>query len=368
MEIFAVLYKIIMVTLVFSVLIIVHEWGHFITARRLGIRVERFSIGFGKKIFSRKSGDTEYMVSAVPLGGYVKMAGDERSHCQGKPDEFYSHPIGHRSFVVLMGPVVNFLFAYLCFYLLCVSGFPRWAPKVGEVSPGSPAQQAGLQKDDYIFAISGQDVQTWTDMQRIIRGSNQRELFFHVRRRGNIISKAIVPRLDELKNEFGQAESVPIIGIRPSGDFVLIRQGLLKSFGAAWRELIKIPILTFKTLYHIFVGDVPARGNIGGPVLIVVAIWESIRLGMAHVVYITAVISASLAVINLFPLPVLDGGHIFLMGLERMRGRPLSPRVDEWLTKAGMALLLLLVIFVFYNDITQFEIINNIKNFIQDLF
>jgi len=368
MEIIINILHFVKVLLVFSILIIVHEWGHFIMARRLGIRVERFSIGFGKKIFSRKSGDTEFMVSAIPLGGYVKMAGDERSQCEGKADEFYSHPVGHRSLVVLMGPVVNFLFAYVCFYLLFVTGFPRWAPKVGEIRPDSPAQQAGLQKGDYIFSINGQEVETWIDMEQIIRNSDQQELYFHIRRDGNILSKAITPTFFELKNEFGQKESIPRIGVGPSGDFVLETNGPLASLGLAWHELIQIPIMTFKMLFHISVGDVPAKGNIGGPVLIFWAIWESIRLGLAHVIYITAIISASLAVINLFPLPVLDGGHVFFMAIEKMRGRPLSPKIDEFLTKAGMGILLLLVIYVFYNDITQFDIIGYLKNFIQGLF
>ncbi len=368
MEFILFILKSLAVALVFSVLIIVHEWGHFITARRLGIRVDRFSIGFGKKIYSRQRGDTEYMVSAVPLGGYVKLAGDERGECQGRPDEFYSHPIGHRVLVVLMGPVVNFLFAYLCFYLLCVSGFPRWAPKIGKVHDDTPAQMAGLQADDYIFVINGQDVETWTDMQTIIRESAQQELFMSLRRDGEVLTKTITPQLDELENAFDQKVSVPVIGIEPAGDFVLTMDGPVASFALAWQELIQIPILTFKTLYHIIAGDVPARGNIGGPVLIVVAIWESVRLGITHVIYITAIISASLAVINLFPLPVLDGGHIFFMAIEKLRGRPLSPKLDEMLTKAGMALLLMLVIFVFYNDLAQFDIVAKIKGFVQGLF
>ena len=367
MEFIIFIAKVLAVLAVFSVLIIVHEWGHYISARKIGIRVERFSIGFGKKIFSRKVHDTEFMVSAVPLGGYVKMAGDERQQCKGRRYEFYSHPVGHRVLVVLMGPLINFLFALLCFYLICVSGFPRWAPKIGNVDEQSPAHMAGLQKEDYIFAINGFEIESWKDIQKIVRESPVQELYLNIRRGNQILMKTVVPRLKTLQNEFGQEKEVPVIGIQPTGDIVLVSSGPLVSVVLAGQELIKIPVMTFKILFHIIVGDVPAEGNIGGPVLIVAIIWEAIRLGMAHVIYITAVISASLAVINLFPLPVLDGGHILFMAIEKIRGRPLSAKSEELLTKIGMAVLMLLMLFVLYNDISQLEIMKPVKEFVNRL-
>ena len=364
MDFLIVMLKTLTVLVVLSVLIIVHEWGHFITARKLGIRVEKFSIGFGKKIFSRKKGNTEYMLSAIPLGGYVKLAGDERDQCQGKPDEFYARPIGHRALVVLMGPVVNFVFAYVCFYLIAVTGFPLLAPKIGNIEENKPAHHAGFVKNDYIFAINGHAINSWQDIQDTVRKTAPKQaLHVNIRRDGQVITATVIPESRTITNMFGKKEQIPLIGIEPADDFVLVPQGLVASFAFAWRELVKIPILTFKILYHIIAGDVPAKGNVGGPILIGMVIWEAVRLGLTHVVYVTAIISASLAIINLFPFPVLDGGHILFMFIEKIRGRPISAKLEEILMRVGTGAIILLALFVFYNDLSQLEIVQQIRNF-----
>jgi len=351
-----------MTLVVISILIIVHEWGHFIAARKLGIHVEKFSIGFGKKIFSRVHNGTEYKLCLIPLGGYVKMAGDERGACEGKPTEFYSHPIGHRAIIIAMGSLINYVFAFLCFYFISATGFPVLAPVVGEVQEGKPAQIAGIQKDDVILEVSGQKVKSWKDLQTLVR-STEGNLTVMVSRDNKVNSINIRPEISEVPDIYNKKQQVRVIGIIPRGDFTLVRYGIFGSLLKAAKEVVMIPVMTFKVLYRVIVGAMPAKGAVGGPILIMVVIKQAFELGLAHVFYIMGVISASLAVINMFPLPVLDGGHLLFLAMEKIRGRPLSVNVEETLTKAGIAFFIMLGLFIIYNDISQLAIFQHIQSF-----
>ncbi len=353
--------------LVLSILIIVHEWGHFICARLLKIRVEKFSVGFGPKIFSRKRKGTEFLVSAIPLGGYVKMAGDDRHECQGSGDEFYSHPVRHRAWVVAMGPLVNLVFAFLCFYVIFVTGFPMLGPRVGHVMDEYPAQSAGLLEGDKVLSVDGQPVETWDEMQDLIRRSTGTRIGLTVARGDETLQKEIAPRDRTIKNMFGQDETVRIIGIQPQEDVVFLSYGPIASLGKAAQEIWKVVSLTFRALYHVFSGAMPAKDAIAGPIRIFDVIAKAAQMGLASLIYIMGVISTSLALFNLFPIPVLDGGHLFFFILEGIRRKPLPLKVEEGLTKVGFGLLMCLMVFVLYNDVIGVGWADRVTQFVGSL-
>ena len=359
--------SIIIFIIVLSILVVVHEWGHFVTAKALGIKVHQFSIGFGKKLFSSVHDGTEFMVCAIPLGGYVKMAGEERSACQGKNEEFFSHPVGHRSLIVVMGPVINIVFAYLCFYGLCVTGYPMLGPdiaaKVGRVVEGSPAAAAELKTGDVIIAIDGKPIEKFKELQDLVSGAEGRPMAFSIRRGEATLAKTIAPRQDVLESEEG-AQKVWRIGISP---LILERYGVVSSFGMAAVKLNEIVVTTFKGLYGVITGAIPAKNALAGPIGIFDIIKNAAMMGMTYLVFITAVISLNLAIFNLFPIPVLDGGHLLFFAIERFRGRPLSLKVEDGLTKLGLSLLIGLFLLVLYNDMDRIGWVESVKGLVNKL-
>ena len=338
---------------VLSILVLVHEWGHFIAARLLGVKVLKFSMGFGPKLFSVMHKGTEFMVCAIPLGGFVKMAGDERTECQGKKDEFYSHPVGHRAIIVIMGPLVNFLFAFFCFYLTFLIGYPNLAPKIGKVMEGHPAYTAGLQVGDRVVQIDAKKIENWEDLQQYVTTSKGQSLHFNILRNGQPIEKEIVPEERRTKNIFGKEETIRIVGIQPFEEVIFVKYGPVEAFKKSAEQLIGITVLTLKALYHVITGAMPAKDALGGPIRIFDVVKDAVALGISYLIFIMAIISANLAIFNLFPIPILDGGHLLLQAIEKLRGRPLPLKVEEGLTKTGLALLLTLMVFVFYNDMDQ---------------
>lgn len=346
---------------VLSILVMVHEWGHFIAAKSLGVRVLKFSLGFGPKLFSRFHNGTEFMLCAIPLGGYVKMAGDERSECKGIRDEFYAHPVGHRAIIVLMGPLVNFVFALICFYFTFLVGYPTLPAKIGKMADHYPAQAAGLQVGDQVVQIDSKKIENWEDLQLYVSTSKGQFLHFMIQRNGQTVEKDILPETKSGKNIFGQDESVRVIGIQPYDEVVFVKYGPVEALTKSFEQLTSVTVLTFKALYHVFTGSMPAKDAFGGPIRIFDVVKDAAALGISYLVYIMAVISANLAIFNLFPIPVLDGGHLFLQAIEKLRGRPLSVKIEEGLTKAGLAVLLTLMVFVFYNDMDQAGWLKNIQ-------
>ena len=346
--------------IVLSVLIIVHEFGHFATAKSLGVRVERFAVGFGPKLFSRKLNETEFAVCLIPLGGYVKMAGDERSECKGSPYEYYAHPVGHRALIVLLGPVVNYLLAYLCFCVVFLIGYPTLAPKIGEVLLNYPAQTAGLVAGDTIRQIDAEKIQSWEEAQKYIATSEKSRLEFTVVRNEKEIKLTVTPTVQILKNIFGQEEKVTVVGIKPKEEIILLKYGLAESIVRSADRLVDITTMTYKALYRIMTGAMSFKDSMTGPVGIFYIIKQAAAMGFSYLLYIVAVISASLAIFNLLPLPVLDGGHLFLLGIEKVRGRPLPIKIDEVVNRVGFSLIICLAVFVFYSDFVRFGIFDRL--------
>jgi len=346
--------------IVLSILIIVHEYGHLVTAKALGVRVERFAIGFGPKLFSFRRKDTEYAICLIPLGGYVKMAGDERMECKGGKEEFFSKPIGHRALIVLAGPIVNYIFAFFCFCVVFMIGYPTLGATVGEVVKGYPAEQAGLQSGDKIISIDTTKVDSWEGVQGYISQAQKQQFTFSIER--NNASKTVVvnSQQDNMENVFGQKIQARVVGIKPKEDIILLKYGVLESIAKAGQKLINITTTTYKALYLMVTGAMSTKEGITGPIGIFFIIKKAAELGFSYVVYIMAVISASLAIFNLLPLPVLDGGHLLFFGVEKVRGKPLSPKTDEVIYKIGFSLIICLALFVFYSDFVRYGIFDKI--------
>jgi regulator of sigma E protease len=352
---------------VLSILIVVHEFGHFIVAKRCGVRVERFSLGFGPKLLSRTHDGTEFTLCLIPLGGFVKMAGDERANCKGGREEFFSHPVGHRALIVIMGPVVNYVLAYLCLVLVFLMGNPVLSNKVGEVMKDYPAAVAGLLAQDVVVRIEGQAIEQWEDLQKQVSESKGATLSVEVLRQGLPLTLTITPRNDVLKNIFGQEEVVRVIGVRPAEEMVTVQYGPLVSLGKAAEKLWEITEMTYKALYRMLTLQMNPKEAMTGPIGIFFIIQKAAEMGFTYLVYITGIISASLAIFNLLPLPVLDGGHLLFLVIEKVRGRGLSPKADDLLSRVGLGLILTLALFVFYSDFERFGWIKKIHGFIRSL-
>ncbi len=344
-----------------SILIVVHEWGHFITAKRLGIAVERFALGFGPTIYSRMHKGTLYMINIIPLGGYVKMAGDERSQCSGRPDEFYSKPVGHRALVVFNGPVVNFIFAYICLFVVFMFGYPDLSNKIGAILDGYPAQAAGLQVGDQILKVNGEIIESWSALQQVITTSTGDNIELQIVRDGQPMIKTITPRLEMNKSIFGKERQVRLVGIRPAEDIITLKYNPAVAFLKAGQELGKITTMTYKAIFAMLTGSMSVKENVTGPIGIFYILQKAAEMGLTHVLFIMGVISASLAIFNLLPVIPLDGGHLFLLGIEKIRRRALSPRADEYIAKIGFSLIVFLALFVLYSDFSRFGFIDKIK-------
>ncbi len=439
---------------VLSVLIIVHEWGHFITAKSLGVDVERFALGFGPKLFSKVYHGTTYMINAIPLGGYVKMAGDERAECQGKPGEFYSKPVGHRSLVVVNGPVVNFILAYFSFFLVFMIGYPGQSTIIWNLEKGGPAEIAGLQPGDKIVAldskgvygwlnlesrlegskpgpvnvtvlrggekmtkpvvprieakpniigksrmvrdlgvdnlpniigglienypseqsglqggdriieIDGKMVTSWSDVKDAVAHSTGRQIVLKIVREGKVHVKAVTPKIDWVENENGQKVEERKIGIGPQQELDLFRFGFIDSLANSVEELAYVIKLTCASFWGIVTRTVSAKESVTGPVGIFYIIKGAAEEGISHLLFILGVISASLAIFNLLPVIPLDGGHLFLFLIEKVRGKALPAKIDEYIARVGFGLIVVLALFVFYNDFVRFGWMENIGSWL----
>lgn len=353
---------------VLSLLILVHEFGHFIVARRLKIRVERFSLGFGPKLFGIKGKETEYVLCAIPIGGYVKMAGDSRETVAGKSDEFLSRSQGQRAKLVVMGPVFNYLLSFLCFWLVFFIGFPALTSKVGAIMDDMPAKKAGVLKEDKIVSVDGKKVIYWEEVAEIIHRKKPGETVkLDIDRGTQKISLNIEPEFKKTKNILGDEVSVALIGIVPFGETVEVKYGLFDALKLGTQRLITITTLTLEAIWRMLLGNLSFRESMTGPLGIFFATNKAFKFGVTALLHLIAVLGVSLAIFNLLPLPLLDGGHLFFLFLERLRKRPLSVKTEEVLNRISLSLLLMLVAVVFYNDLVRYKIIEKVIEFFSSL-
>ncbi|MCP4649316.1 MAG: RIP metalloprotease RseP [PVC group bacterium] len=350
---------------VLSILVVVHEFGHFIVAKLMKVRVETFSVGFGKKLISFTRGDTEYCVSAIPLGGYVKMSGDNpEEERQGNSWEFLSKPVGERAAIVAAGPLFNYIFAFIVFSIVFFIGFSVPTAKIGEIVADYPAQTAGVQEGDRIVSIAGENVKTWDELSAIIQQKTQNiPVSFEIERKNILQNVMITPKVIEEKNLFGEDIKIGVIGIRQSSEVTLVRFGVGESVIKGAQQVWMVTHVTYKMLSKVFTGQMSMRKSIAGPIGIFKITGDAAKTGFSSLLQIMALLSVSLAIINLFPIPVLDGGHLVFMFIEKIKGKPVSIKTQEVATRIGFALLLALMVFTVYNDLLRYDFFQKVCGF-----
>jgi len=427
-----------------AALIFVHELGHFLVARRYGVVVEKFSLGFGPKLLSYKPGKTEYIIAAIPLGGYVKMKGEDPG--EELPDlegSFSAAPVKHRLAIAFAGPLFNVLFAVLIFIVFFMNGTDTLSSTIGEVRDQSPAQAAGIQTGDKIVEVNGEKIRFWDELLKIVHASPGQKLEFMVERnKKTLLNFSITPLAEEITNLFGKKERVGLIGVRPLvhnvaiveegspadkaglkvGDTIISVDGTpirgwpdMKTaafdkpgqelefkferggnehtvmltpdkkevkdekgkkvtigfvgigmggemireqygpIGATLRgleETWRMTYLIVVSIKELIFGSIPAD-QLGGPILIYQIYGKSAEQGFNQLIRLTAILSINLGLINLLPIPILDGGHILFFLIEIVKGKPVSEKNRERAAQVGLFMLLSLMVFAFYNDIMR---------------
>jgi regulator of sigma E protease len=442
--------------IVLGVLIFFHEFGHFLIARLFGVGVEKFSLGFGPRLIGKKIGITDYRLSAIPLGGYVKMVGEEPDaeiDPADLPLSFTHKPVVQRMLIVAAGPVFNILLAILIFFVsfsitgiddikpvirqvqkdsvaqkaglqaqdrivsiddtgvdawydinealadsqgktlrlgvvrndallnidvkpelkqgidllgdsisyydLGISALPELKAIIGDLSAGFPAEKADLKKGDQIIAINGIPIDSWRQMQSIISSSGGAELTISIRREGDVFKVNLTPQFVEDKNHLGQVEKRYLIGISnrpmniPEADLVTKRLNPFKAAVESLKRTYSICALMIRSVVKMIDGSIP-KENLGGPIMIAKMAGDQAKQGIDKLIQFIAFISINLAIINLLPIPVLDGGHLLFFAIEGIKGRPVNLKVREVAQQVGLFILISLMILVFYNDITRF--------------
>jgi regulator of sigma E protease len=341
----------------------VHEFGHFIAAKRIGVRVECFALGFGPKVISFKKKGTEYALCLIPLGGYVKLAGDNFDEFKGNPDEYLARSPGERARIILLGPVLNYVLGFLFFFLVFILGFPNLTSKVGELLEDYPASISGIKVNDEVVAIDSKKVNTWEQLQANIRTKKEFPLEIVVIREKKELHFKVIPRQERIKNIFGQEETINLVGIKPKEEIIFIKYGVIESLGLAFNKVIELTLITFKALYRMVTGAMSFKDSVTGPLGIFYITQKAAQMGINYLLHVMAVLSTSLGIFNLLPLPLLDGGHLFLLAVEKIKGKPLGKKADEIITRVGFSLIIFLALFVFYNDFVKFGVWDKILGF-----
>ncbi|ORI11822.1 RIP metalloprotease RseP [Campylobacter concisus] len=338
--------------LAISFLIFFHELGHFLVARMLGVKVNTFSVGFGEKIYTKNVGGTDYCLSAIPLGGYVQLKGQDDTDPKAKNYDADSYnvlsPI-KRIYILFAGPFFNFILAFFIYILLGFIGVERLAPSVGHIAEGSAAASAGIAINDKILAINGIKINEWNEISKNVKLEPSTIL---IDRNGSILSINLTPKIGETINIFNEKIQHPLIGIRSNGEVIKIYHTGLSSLKFAFYETIEASMLIFKSLEKLIIGDIPLK-EVGGILQIADVTSKAAQISVSVLLLITALISVNLGVLNLFPIPALDGGHILFNIYELIFRREVNERVLTTLTYCGWALLLGIMVLATFNDIMR---------------
>lgn len=349
--------SILAVVIVLGGLIFFHELGHFVVARGMGMGVSVFSLGFGKRLFGITKGKTDYRVCAFPLGGYVQLVGEspdaELPEGFGAQESFSRRPPWQRMLVVLAGPVFNFILAWLIFWGLAFSqGVQELLPVIGQVTNSSAAEEAGIVPGDRIIEIDGNRIDIWEDLVERIEANQGGQMLLTVQRDKELLSVRVTPRLQEKRNLFGEIKTMPMLGIAPKGEFITRELGFLDSAIQGGRQIRDVSGLMIMGIVKLVERVIPWT-DMGGVILISELIHKEAQNGLVNLLALTALISINLGILNLLPIPVLDGGHILFFFLETITGKPLSQQVQQAALKIGMMLLLMLMVLATFNDILR---------------
>ncbi|MFH1671901.1 MAG: RIP metalloprotease RseP [Pseudomonadota bacterium] len=348
--------NIISFVVVLGILIFIHEFGHFLLAKLLGVGVEKFSLGFGPKLLGKQIGMTEYRVSAIPLGGYVKLVGEspEAEITEEQKELSFSHKsVGRRILIVAAGPLFNLFLAIIIFSsFFMISGLPILLPEIGAVQEGRPAEKVGLQPNDLIAVIDEQQVESWEDMAALIKGSKGGPLHLEVHRADKIIYLDIVPESVASHNLFGEDIDRYVIGITPSGRFETKDLNPFQAVGESLYRVWEISRLTYLSIVKMVQGKLSTK-TLGGPIMIAQMAGQQAEAGLVNLIFFIAFLSIELGLLNLLPIPVLDGGHLLFFFIEAVTRRPVSVKIREAAQRVGLFILGLLMIYVIYNDIMR---------------
>jgi len=340
--------------IILSILIFFHELGHFTAARYFGVQVDVFSIGFGKKLYSRIIGKTQWSISAIPLGGYVKMKGQDDTdptHISYDDDSYNSKKPWQRIVILLAGPFANFLLAFILYFAIANIGVPKLLPYVGSVEENTPAYTAGIQKNDKIIQINGINIMYWKNIGKHINDSKD-TITLVIERKQTLLTLQLIPKIINDKNIFGETITRRIIGISPSGEQTTVSFGLLDGLDYAWEETKKASFLIVQSVEKILTGVV-GTDKLGGIITIVDVTAQASSAGILALFFFTALISVNLGVLNLLPIPALDGGHIMFNLYEMFTGKTASESVMMYITIAGWVILISLMLLGLYNDINR---------------
>jgi regulator of sigma E protease len=342
--------------IVLGVLVFVHEFGHFLVAKLCGVRVDVFSLGFPPKLLHKQIGETDYRLSVVPLGGYVRMLG-ENPHDEVPPElehrSFMHQSLWHRFLIVLAGPGFNFFFAVIALFLLfAFAGIPYFTTEIGEVTEGAPAARAGLRKGDKIMTVAGQPVERWEDLPAKIRAHGERPLALEVKRGEEVLKVEVVPQRMEVPDIFEKKVSTVVIGIKPSENMAVDRVGPARAFSKGVSASLNIAWMTLETIYRLLAGEAPLK-NLGGPIMIAQIAGKQAEAGVPYFIQFMALLSVNLALLNLLPIPILDGGHLFFFACEAVRGKPVPIKHREMAQVLGLMIIMVLMALVFYQDILR---------------
>ena len=340
--------------LVLSALIFFHELGHYLAARLMGVRVDVFSIGFGKKLFSFYKFNTQWSISAIPLGGYVKMKGQDDADPSKKNYDADSYTVKtpiQRIFILLAGPLANFVIAFFIYFIIAIGSPNVLSPVIGQVIENSPAYKAGLKTNDNVLSINGIKTDTWEEMAKIISASDG-TLNIKIKRDNFIEFKTLTPKVSETKNMFNETVKRKMIGIGSAGVTHPLKLDAIQTISYAVDKTIFASTMIFKGLQKLVVGDVPAS-ELGGVISIVKVTSDAAEAGWMSVLFFAALISVNLGVLNLLPIPALDGGHIMFNLYELIFKQPASEAIVIKLTIAGWVVLFSLMGLGLYNDINR---------------
>jgi regulator of sigma E protease len=352
---------------VLTIVVFFHELGHFLVARWAGVKVLTFSLGFGPELvgFNDRHG-TRWKISAVPLGGYVKFFGDESEAStpssealanmteEERTGSFHHKKVGPRAAIVAAGPIANFILAIVIFTgLFTFYGKPNMSARVDKIEAGSAAAAAGFQVGDIVTAIDNSPIENFSDMQRIVSIRAGEKLSFTIKRGDSIVELQGTPELKEQKDAFGNAHRLGILGITRSsqpGDVITERVNPATAMWLGVKETWFVIDRTLAYIGGVFTGR-EAADQVGGPLRIAQISGQVATIGLAALIHLAAVLSISIGLLNLFPVPLLDGGHLLFYAVEAVRGRPLSDRAQEMGFRIGLGLVLMLMVFATYNDI-----------------
>ena len=352
---------------VLTIVVFFHELGHFLVARWAGVKVLTFSLGFGPELvgFNDRHG-TRWKISAIPLGGYVKFFGDESEAstpaaetlasmtAEERAGSFHHKKVGPRAAIVAAGPIANFILAIVIFTaLFTFYGKPSTSARVDKIEVGGAAAAAGFQVGDIVTAIDNEAIDSFSDMQRIVSTHAGEQLAFTVKRGDSVVQLQGTPELKEVKDAFGNAHRIGVLGITRATSPGDVTTEPVNPATALWLGVKETWFVVDRTLAYIggvFTGR-EAADQVGGPLRIAQISGQVATIGLAALIHLAAVLSISIGLLNLFPVPLLDGGHLLFYAVEAIRGRPLSDRAQEMGFRIGLGLVLMLMVFATYNDI-----------------